>query len=74
MGGIFSKPKAPRQDPSIAAAQKKQEERLAQQESEQKAQIAARSRVRRTGGLRLLMSPARMDQAGTQSTKLGGGQ
>ena len=74
MGGIFSKPKAPRPDPSIAAAQKKQEERLAQQESEQKAQIAARSRVRRTGGLRLLMSPARMDQAGTQSTKLGGGQ
>lgn len=75
MGGIFSKPKAPRPDPSIAAAQKKQEERLAQQETEQKRQIAARSRARRTGGLRLLMSPARMDQeqTGGSSTKLGGG-
>ena len=74
MGGVFSKPKAPRPDPSIQKAQEKQEQRLAQQETEQKRQIAARSRARRTGGMRLLMSPARMDEAGTQSTKLGGGQ
>lgn len=74
MGGIFSKPKAPRQDPSIQKAQEKQEQRLEQQETEEKLKIAARQRARRTGGLRLLMSPARMDEAPGQSTKLGGGQ
>ena len=36
MGGIFSKPKAPRQDPSIAAAQKKQEERLSNKSQSRK--------------------------------------
>jgi len=74
MGGIFSKPKAPAPDPSIKEAQDKQQARLDRQETEQKAQIAARRRTRRTGGLRLLMSPERQDQAGGQSTKLGGGQ
>jgi len=75
MGGIFSKPKAPRPDNSILKAQEKQEARLAQEEKEQKSQISARLRARRTGGLRLLMSPARMnqEQTGGSSTKLGGG-
>ena len=71
MGGLFSKPKTPAPDPAIAEAQKKQEERLAKQEAEQKRQIASRARARRTGGLRLLMSPDRQDG---ESTKLGGGQ
>ena len=74
MGGIFSKPKAPKPDDSILKAQEKQEARLQQEESEQKTQIAARSRARRTGGLRLLMSPERMMDPGAQSGKLGGGQ
>ena len=74
MGGIFSKPKAPTPDPSIAEAQKKQQERLDRQETEQKQKIASRSRARRSGGLRLLMSPQRTDDQTGASTKLGGGQ
>lgn len=74
MGGIFSKPKAPTPDPSIEKAQKRQEERLEQQETEQKQQIAARARARRSGGLRLLMSPGvPQQQTNSSSTKLGGG-
>ncbi len=74
MASVFSRPKAPTPDPSIKEAQDKQEERLASQEREQKEQIAARKRVRRTGGLRLLMSPEREGGATGQSTKLGGGK
>jgi hypothetical protein len=68
MGGIFSKPKAPRPDPSIAAAQARQSERLDKQaadlESREKRSmmsLQARRRARRHGGLNLLLSDERED-------------
>ncbi len=76
MGGIFSKPKTPKPDPSIAEAQKKQEARLTQQETAEKMKISSRARARRSGGLRLLMSsgvPQQQQQTGGPSAKLGGG-
>ena len=63
---LFSGPKAPEPDPSIAKSQKRQEEILDRQEkraeqekiSENK-KIQRRSKRRRTGGLRMLLSSSR---------------
>lgn len=55
-------PKAPAvAPPAISATQTKQEARAETQTREQVAQAAARRRVQRTGGIRLLMSPARQE-------------
>tara|TARA_R110000824_G_scaffold102941_2_gene244881 strand:- start:1489 stop:1728 length:240 start_codon:yes stop_codon:yes gene_type:complete len=68
MGGLFSSPKAPAPDPSIAAAQKAQQMRLdkqavdlASKEKQEMASLQARRRARRTGGLNLLLSEDRED-------------
>lgn len=71
MGGIFSKPKAPKPDPSLQRSLDMQEQRLKTQEAEQRQQISARKRARRSGGLRLLMSQGVPDESSNQ--KLGGG-
>lgn len=75
MGGLFSAkaPAPPAPDPAIAAAQARQEARLAEEERSKKAQIAARQRARQTGGMRMLLSETRPDaQTGIQTT-LGAG-
>ena len=79
MGGVFSAPKAPAPDPSIAEAQKRQEDALARQEkraSEREAsqarQVSSRQRARRFGGLRLLLSPERDSAQAGLSDTLGG--
>lgn len=75
MGGLFSSPKAPAPDPKIAETQAKQEQRVAEQEATKQRQIAASSRARRTGGMRLLFSQQRENPAlgiDTSSDKLGG--
>tara|TARA_R110000803_G_scaffold78316_1_gene143471 strand:+ start:33 stop:281 length:249 start_codon:yes stop_codon:yes gene_type:complete len=82
MSGIFSSPKAPNvtvqqsdASSSAAAAMARSEERADSQEMSERKGVQKRRRLRRTGGLRLLFSPARMegpDQATTN--KLGGGQ
>jgi hypothetical protein len=66
MGGIFSGPKPAPPDPSIAEAQRKQEERLAKQEeraakreASQARALSATDRARRVGGLRMLLSEER---------------
>ncbi len=71
MGGIFSAPKAPPPSPKVTEAQEKAEARAVAAETREATAAQARRRVRRTGGLRLLMSPARQDQGG--QTKLGPG-
>ncbi len=73
MGGIFSAPKPPAPDPSIAAAQRAQEARLAKQEkraeqreaSEQR-KISASRQARRTGGIRMLLAQRDDPQAGIE--------
>lgn len=73
MGGLFSSPKPPAPDPSIAAAQRAQEARLAKQEaraeqreaSEQR-KISASRAARRTGGIRLLLAQRDDAQAGLE--------
>ena len=69
MSGLFGTPKAPKVDPKITEAQKRQEERLDAQEDQKMRQIAARQRARRIGGQRILLSSARATPAtGVQST------
>lgn len=78
MGGLFGGgPRKSQADieaeKKAAAAQERQEERAAAQERAEMQGAQERRRIRRTGGMRLLFSPAR--QAGQQSggyTKLGG--
>lgn len=73
MGGIFSKPSPPAPDPSIAAAQQRQEARAEAQTQQEQAKAAAAQRVRRTGGIRMLMSPERLAAQDKTKTKLGSG-
>jgi hypothetical protein len=67
MSAVFSKPKAPKPDPELLEAQKRAEERAEQMRLEEAQALSARKRTRRTGGIRLLLSPARGGTAG-QST------
>lgn len=59
MTGLFSKPKMPAPAaiaPETVAAQERQEERIRSEELRQQAQMAARTRARRMGGQRMLLS------------------
>jgi len=73
-GGGGSPAPAPVAAPAVSAAQARSEERATSQEATEMKGIQRRRRIRRTGGMRLLFSPARQEgpQAG-QNTKLGGG-
>jgi|AACY02.14.fsa_nt_gi hypothetical protein len=74
MSGLFKTPKAPKQDPKLIAAQERAEARAEAAERELQEQIAARKRSRRTGGLRLLLSPSRVQsQIEQRQTTLGAG-
>lgn len=72
MSNLFKTPKMPSPAevaPEVTAAQKRQEERLEAQERQQARALAARRRVRRTGGMRMLLSKEReAPQMGVQST------
>nr|AKH47286.1 hypothetical protein [uncultured marine virus] len=66
MGGVFSSPKPPAPDPSIAESQRKQEEILKKQEKrtaekERLAgdQLMSRRRALRSGGQRMLLASNR---------------
>ena len=73
--GFLSPSAPPPPDPKIAETQAKQEKRIEEQESTKQKQIAASSRARRTGGMRLLFSQERENPAlGIPGeSKLGGG-
>lgn len=73
MGGIFSSPKPPAPDPKIAETQNRAEQRAEAQTQQEQAKAAASQRVRRTGGIRMLMSPERLAAQDKTKTKLGSG-
>ena len=69
--GLVPDEPPPIETPKMSAALKRQEERAAQAEKEALRQLMARKRARRTGGLRLLMSPQRQEDT-LEKRKLGG--
>ena len=70
MGFLSPKaPSMPKPDPELAAAQKRQEERLAAQERDEMMQLSARQRAMGRGGYRQLLSPVRVNaEKGVQET------
>jgi hypothetical protein len=66
---------APVAAPEVSEAQQRQEQRAEAQEKKQMQGTQRRRRLMRTGGLRLLFSPARMEGPGSppKSKTLGGG-
>jgi hypothetical protein len=68
----FLMPKAPKPDPELVAAQKRQEERIAAQEERQQRILASQQRARRIGGQRMLLSMDRPDaRLGIPASTLG---
>jgi hypothetical protein len=68
--GLFkssSPPPPPPPDPGVSKAQAQQEARAESQMAEEKKQLAARRNVRRTGGMRMLFSPAGPRTANSRS-------
>tara|TARA_R110000765_G_scaffold331615_1_gene422396 strand:- start:191 stop:415 length:225 start_codon:yes stop_codon:yes gene_type:complete len=74
MSGLFGgRKKAPIQaEKDAEAAQNRAEERATAQERTEMQGAQGRRRLRRSGGMKLLFSPARTE--GPQQTKLGGGE
>ena len=77
MGGIFSSPRPPAPDPSIAASQaaqeariEKQEKRTEQRETAENRRLSSQRRARRTGGLNLLLADRPNAQTGIQDDEL----
>lgn len=67
----FMRPRAPQvATPEVTAAQERAEQRAEASERDEMARASARRRTMRTGGLRLLFSPARMGE-GQYRTTLG---
>ena len=77
MGGLFGgkseTPRPPEPDPELKAAQDRQEARLAEEERQKRAEIAARRRARQIGGQRMLLSPERENPQTGIDTTLGAG-
>jgi hypothetical protein len=77
MGGLFggspAPPPPPEPDPELKAAQDRQEARLAEEERQKRAEIAARRRARQIGGQRMLLSPERENPQMGIDTTLGAG-
>lgn len=66
---------APAAEPEVSEAQQRQEQRAEAQERKEMRGTQRRRRLMRTGGLKLLFSPARMEGPGSQakSKTLGSG-
>jgi hypothetical protein len=77
MSGIFGggRPAPTQAQKDAEAAQARAGERATAQERTEMQGVQSRRRLRRTGGMRLLFSPARREGPGDlpRSTKLGGG-
>jgi len=77
MSGIFGggRPAPTQAQKDAEAAQARASERATAQERTEMQGVQSRRRLRRTGGMRLLFSPARREGPGDlpRSTKLGGG-
>jgi len=72
MAAVFRTPKAPGESEEAKKARERAEQRAEAAESREAAGLASRVRARRTGGLRMLFSPAR-EEGQAPKTKLGGG-
>lgn len=66
---VMRPPPQPKISPEVIAAQDRAEQRAIASERDEAARASARMRVMRSGGLRLLFSPAR--QQGAMQTTLG---
>jgi hypothetical protein len=77
MGGFSSKPAPPQKSAAqlkVEAAQAKQAAQAEAATMQEKQALQGRKRLLRTGGLRLLFSPMKLEGPGSVgSTKLGGG-
>jgi hypothetical protein len=74
MSGLVGGGKKSAPDPKVSEAQARQEGRAEAQEASEMKTAQARRRLLRTGGLRLLFSPVRLEGPGTypkQQTTLG---
>jgi len=71
MSGLFGSTSAPAESAESKKARERAEQRAEASEQREARAASARTRVRRTGGLRLLMSPERQEGPQAQ-TKLGG--
>ena len=67
--GFLKPPSPPPPSPEVTAVQERAEQRAEASERQEAERASARMRVMRSGGLRLLFSPAR--QQGTTQTTLG---
>ena len=67
--GFMKPPSPPPPSPEVTAVQERAEQRAEASERQEAERASARMRVMRSGGLRLLFSPAR--QQGTTQTTLG---
>jgi len=74
MAAVFRRPKMPGESEAARKARERAEQRAEAAESREAAGVAGRVRARRTGGLRMLFSPARQEGPQPQKTKLGGGE
>lgn len=68
MGGIFGRPKVYQPPQEVTEAQEKAEQRAEASEQRERRKSAARRQSRRTGGLRPLMSPERLEGPQTRTT------
>ena len=72
MAAVLSTPKMPGESEAAKKARERAEQRAEAAESREAAGLASRVKARRTGGLRMLFSPAR-EEGQAPKTKLGGG-
>ena len=72
MSAVFRIPKAPGESEEAKKARERAEQRAEASEKREAAGLASRVKSRRTGGLRMLFSPARQEGQAPK-TKLGGG-
>jgi len=70
--GLVPKDPPPVETPGMSEAMKRQEKRAKEAQEAAMKSLMARKRLRRSGGMRLLMSEKKQEEAGLK-TKMGGG-
>lgn len=72
MAGLFGRTKTPTESEESKKARARAEAQASAEEKQQTASLAARKKVRQTGGFSMLFAPQRKEEQGLK-TKLGGG-
>jgi len=73
MSGIFKAPKMPGESEEAKKARQRAEQKAEAAEKSQASALAATLKAKKTGGFKMLFSPARQEGPQPQKTKLGGG-